>query len=86
MGGSAGTCKGSMYVSNVTRRNGSLSSISVAAPDGRTASFAIKSGETGTVLAHTPRLSDSWRREAWAFANIMLATELDTAPRRSAST
>lgn len=74
----AGICKGYMHVYNVTRRNGSLSSITVADPSGRTASFAVDRGESGAVLAHTPQVSDSWRREAWAFANIMLATELET--------
>lgn len=67
-----------MHVYNVTRRNGSLSSITVADPDGRTASFAVRCGETGAVLAHTPQISEAWRREAWAYANIMLATELET--------
>lgn len=74
-----------MHVYNVTRRDGVLSSITVADVDGRTASFAIDGGETGPVLAHTPKLSESWQREAWAFANIMLATELDTDPRPAAS-
>ncbi|ADJ13824.1 hypothetical protein [Halalkalicoccus jeotgali] len=67
-----------MYVSNVTRRNGSLSSITVADPDGRSASFAVERGESGVTLAHTPRISEAWRREAWAYANVMLATELET--------
>lgn len=74
-----------MHVHNVTRRNGSLSSISVADPDGRTASFAVERGETGAVLAHTPQLSESWRREACAFANIMLATELNATPCQAGS-
>lgn len=69
-----------MYIHNVTRRNGSLSSVTVADPDGRTASFAVEGGESGAVLAHTPQISNSWRREAWAYANVMLATELDTSP------
>lgn len=68
-----------MYVYNITRRNGSLSSITVADPDGRSASFIVEGGETGRVLAHTPQLADSWRREAWAYANVMLATELEAA-------
>lgn len=67
-----------MHVYNVTRRDGSLSSITVADVDGRTASFDIEEEKAGAVLTHTPGLSDSWRREAWAFANIMLATELET--------
>lgn len=67
-----------MHVYNVTRRDGSLSSITVADVDGRTASFDIDGGEAGAVLSHTPDLSDAWRREAWAFANVMLATELET--------
>lgn len=67
-----------MHVYNVTRRDGSLSSITVADVDGRTASFDVEKGETGAVLAHTPGLSDAWRREAWAFANVMLATEFET--------
>ncbi|WP_336362093.1 hypothetical protein [Halalkalicoccus salilacus] len=66
---------------NVTRRDGALSSITVADVDGRTASFAIEGGEAGTVLTHTPGLSDAWCREAWAFANVMLATEFQTSSR-----
>lgn len=68
-----------MHLYSVTRRNGSLSSITVADPEGRTASFAVEDGESGRTLAHAPQVSDSWRREAWAFANVMLATELETA-------
>jgi hypothetical protein len=68
-----------MHVYSVTRRNGSLASITVADPDGRSASFVIEGGETGRVLAHTPQLADAWQREAWAYANVMLATELETA-------
>lgn len=67
-----------MYICNVTRRDGSLSSITVADPDGRSASFTVEGDETGRVLAHTPQLADSWQREAWAYANVMLATELET--------
>ncbi|MFC7224149.1 hypothetical protein ACFQKF_13590 [Halalkalicoccus sp. GCM10025322] len=70
-----------MHVYNVTRRDGALSSITVADVDGRTASFSIDGGEAGSVLTHTPGLSDAWRREAWAFANIMLATEFETSSR-----
>ncbi len=69
-----------MYVYSVTRHNGSLSSITVADPEGQTALFAVESGESGAVLAHTPQLSESWRGEGWAFANVMLATEIETTP------
>ncbi|MFC7008648.1 hypothetical protein [Halalkalicoccus salilacus] len=42
---------------------------------------SASTGEAGSVLTHTPGLSDAWRREAWAFANIMLATEFETSSR-----
>ncbi|MEM4780051.1 MAG: hypothetical protein QXG03_00575 [Halalkalicoccus sp.] len=70
-----------MYVSNVTRRHGRLSSISVADPDGRSASFAIEGREVGELLAHTPGVAAPWRREARAYANAMLATELKATAR-----
>lgn len=66
-----------MHIHCVTWRDGSLVSISVADPDGRSASFAVEDGETGRLLAHTPQLAESWQHEAWAFANVMLATELE---------
>lgn len=70
-----------MHVYSLTRRDGSLSSITVADVEGRTASFAIEDDEAGAVLAHTPGISDGWRQEACAFANVMLATEFETTPR-----
>lgn len=70
-----------MYVYSVTRRGDTLSSITIADPDGRTASFAVERGKPGPVLAHTPELPESWRREAEAYANIMLATEIAASPR-----
>ncbi len=73
-----------MHIYSVTRRDGTLSSITVADPDGRTASFAVENGKSGRTLAHTPKISDAWCREAWAFANVMIATELETACSASA--
>lgn len=70
-----------MHVYNITRRDGSLSSITVADPGGYTASFAVEDGRPGPVLAHTPGVPEAWRREARAYADIMLATELEASPR-----